>query len=201
MGSDRSTALEHSSGPAGRATFDAADLHRIAMDAHGPTDAAPTGGLDPRDGNRILAALPPDVFATLEPHIEARTLERGLKLHRPGEEILDLYFPVRCLISITVTMRDGRTAEVGVVGSQEMVGVNAFMGGRETTQTEYVVQIGGDAVRIPAGPLRAAFDGDQRVRDVFLRYTQAMIAQISQNTGCSSLHSLEQRYARWLLEC
>jgi CRP-like cAMP-binding protein len=36
---------------------------------------------------------------------------------------------------------------------------------------------------------------------VFLRYTQAYIAQLSQNVACNQLHQIEQRLARWLLEC
>jgi CRP-like cAMP-binding protein len=150
--------------------------------------------------NRLLANLPDDVYSALEPHLERHSFDRGKRLHMPGEPITDLYFPLDCLISVTVTMRDHRTAETGVVGSREMVGINAFMGGRETTQTEYVIQIAGDCIRMPAAPLLEAFDRDKRIRDLLLKYTQAMLAQVTQNAGCNSLHSMEQRYARWLLE-
>jgi CRP-like cAMP-binding protein len=153
-----------------------------------------------RPDNRLLAALPDPAYERIESHLEPLSLERGVVLHRPGEVIRDLYFPLDCLVSITVTMRDGRTAETGVVGRREVVGINAFMGGRETTQTEFVVQVPGDAVRVPAAPLRDEFNRNAELRAVLLKYTQAMIAQISQNAGCNSLHSLSQRYARWLLE-
>jgi len=156
--------------------------------------------LEHRSANYLLAALPREPFERLAPHLERHTLPHGVILHKPGEEITDLYFPLDCLISMVVTMRDGRTAETGVVGRREVVGINALMGGRETTQTEYVVQIAGDAVCVPAAVLREAFDGDQALRDVLLKYTQAVIAQISQNAACNRLHTLEQRYARWLLE-
>jgi len=151
-------------------------------------------------GNALLAALPADVYAQLEQHFEHHSLKRGVVLHRPGETIEDLYFPLTCLISVTVTMRDGRTAETGVVGSREMVGINAFMGGRETTQTEYVVQIAGDTLKMPTKPLRELFDRDIAVRNVLLKYTQAMLAQVTQNAACNGLHKIEQRFARWLLE-
>jgi CRP-like cAMP-binding protein len=156
--------------------------------------------LMPRQGNRLLSALPDDAWERIEGHLERLALDNGTVLHKRGEEIRDLYFPLDCLISITVKMRDNRIVETGVVGSREVVGINAFMGGRETTQTEYIVQIAGDAMRIDSAPLREAFDTDRRVRDVFLKLTQAMIAQISQTAACNSLHSLEKRYARWLLE-
>ena len=153
-----------------------------------------------RKTNRILAALPRDVFARLEPLFETLSLPRGRVLHKAGEVIRDLYFPIDCMISITVTMRSGKTAETGVIGNREVAGINAFMGGRETTQTEYETQIAGTAIRLPAVDLKNEFDSNRAVRDLLLKYTQAMLAQISQNVACNRLHTAEQRYARWLLE-
>jgi CRP-like cAMP-binding protein len=97
-------------------------------------------------------------------------------------------------------MADGRTTEAGAIGNREMVGINAFMGGKETNQTQYVMQIPGTAVWIAAEPLLEEFDRSKPLRDVLLRYTQAYIAQLSQNVACNRMHSLEQRMARWLLE-
>ena len=82
-----------------------------------------------------------------------------------------------------------------------MVGVNAFMGGRETNQTEYICQSPGAAVRMEAKPLLNEFDQVKAVRDIMLRYTEAYIAQISQNVACNRIHSIEQRPARRMLEC
>ncbi len=104
------------------------------------------------------------------------------------------------MISITTTMMDGATVEIGAIGSRELLGINAFMGGRETTHTEYVVQLSGDALKISAKPLRLEFDTNVEFRGVMLKYTQALIAQISQNAACNRLHNLENRCARWLLE-
>jgi CRP-like cAMP-binding protein len=151
-------------------------------------------------GNRLLDALPRDLYRALERSFERVSLRRGDVLHEPGSTIRYLYFPLTCIVSITVSTADGKTAEIGVVGSREMAGVNAFMGGSETTQTRYVVQIGGEAIKIRSRPLLEAFDRNKSVRDVLLRYTQAMIGQISQNAACNRLHDVSQRYARWLLE-
>lgn len=150
--------------------------------------------------NVLLDALPRDVLLSLEPGLERVTLERGAVLHEPGATIRYLYFPLTCLVTITVITEEGKTAQTGVAGNREMIGVNAFMGGMETTQTRHVVQIPGDAMKLAAEPLLAAFNQNQDVRDVLLRYTQALIAQISQNAACSRLHDVRQRYARWLLE-
>ena len=97
-------------------------------------------------------------------------------------------------------MSDGSTSETGIIGNRGVLGVNAFMGGRETTQTKYIVQIAGSAMKIDAQTLRSEFDRNKKLRDVLLPYTQALIAQISQTTACNRLHALEQRFARWLLE-
>jgi CRP-like cAMP-binding protein len=164
-------------------------------------DLAPrTGELLNAFHNRLLAVLPSDAYARIEPYSERMVLESGTVLHRPGAEIRDLYFPLNALISVTVTMRDGRTAQTGVVGSREVVGINAFMGGRETTQTEYIVQAAGDVIRVPAAPFLELFDSHKGVRDLLLKFTQAMLAQVTQNAACNGLHQIEQRYARWLLE-
>ena len=150
--------------------------------------------------NRLLSVLPRELYEKLGPKLKRVSLKRGVILHHPGETIKDLYFPIDCLLSITITMRDGSTAEAGMVGNREVIGVNAFMGGRETTQTEYIVQIAGSAIKVDAGALLEEFDRNKDLRDVLLRYTQALIAQISQTTACNSLHQLEQRLPRWLLE-
>jgi CRP-like cAMP-binding protein len=150
--------------------------------------------------NRLLASLCRELYEKLTPHLKQVSLQRGTILHHPGETIEDLYFPIDCLLSITITMRDGSTVETGMVGNREVCGVNAFMGGRETTQTEYIVQIAGSAIKIPAQPLQEEFDRNKKLRDLLLPYIQAMIAHISQTTACNRLHPIEQRLARWLLE-
>jgi len=151
-------------------------------------------------GNRLLTLLPPELYKKLAPNLKRVSLEQGIILHHPGETIESLYFPTDCLLSITVTMNDGSTSEAGLIGNREVLGVNAFMGGRETTQTEYIVQMAGSAIKVDAQLLLEEFDCNKELRDVMLRCTQALIAQISQTTGCNSLHNLDQRLARWLLE-
>src|SRR5436190_20626510 len=96
--------------------------------------------------NLLFAALPQDVRDRLGRHMRIVDLTHGEVLHRPNQAIDTVYFPLDCLISITVTLEEGNTIEAGAVGSREMVGVNAFMGGRETNQTEYVCQIPGTAL-------------------------------------------------------
>jgi CRP-like cAMP-binding protein len=99
--------------------------------------------------NRLLEALPVASRARLINQLEEVSLQQGEVLHRPGEPIEYVYFPLSCLLSITITMQNGATAETGLVGNCGMIGINAFMEGSATTQTTYVVQIAGQAVRLP----------------------------------------------------
>jgi CRP-like cAMP-binding protein len=150
--------------------------------------------------NLLLDRLPNQVRDRVEKESLRVSLLRGQIIHKPGDNIRYLYFPTTCMISVTVTMRDGRTVEAGAIGSREVVGINAFMGGREVTQTEYIVQLPGDAIRIGVNPMKLEFDRNTEMRDLMLKYTQAFIAQISQNVACNRLHEIDQRFARWLLE-
>jgi CRP-like cAMP-binding protein len=151
--------------------------------------------------NLLLAALPTEVRERLAKHWQIVDLKHGEILHRQGQEIESVYFPRDCLISVTITMKEARTAEAGIVGSREMAGLNAFMGGRQTNQTEYVCQSPGTAIKVGAEPFLDEFNNDEHVRDVMLKFTQAYIAQLSQNVACNRLHSIEQRLPRWMLEC
>jgi CRP-like cAMP-binding protein len=151
-------------------------------------------------GNKLLDHLPADVVERLMPDLERVELELHTVVHHPGEDIKHLYFPLNCLISITITMSEGRTVEAGAAGCREVIGINAFMGGRETTQTEYITQIAGTALKIAAAPLKIEFDRNTELRSKLLKYTQAMIAQISQNVGCNRIHTVDERCSRWLLE-
>jgi CRP-like cAMP-binding protein len=152
------------------------------------------------NANRLLWSFPPEIRDRLLHRMQTVRLEQHEVLQRPNTLIEYVYFPLDCLISITVTMRNGDTSDAGLVGSREMVGINAFMGGAESTQTTYVAQVPGAAIRIAAEPLVQEFNRSQPLRDVLLRYTQAYLAQLSQNVACNRQHRIEERLARWLLE-
>ncbi|GAB4535014.1 MAG: Crp/Fnr family transcriptional regulator [Pleurocapsa sp.] len=150
--------------------------------------------------NHLLKILPKKTYCKLLPHLKLVHFRQGQILHLPGEIIQQVYFPLDCVLSITLTMNDTTTVEVGVIGNRELLGINAVMGNRETTQTEYIVQVSGTALQISASVMRETFNQDRLFRDLILRYNQAFIAQISQTTACNRLHLLEQRLSRWLLE-
>ncbi|MEP0917201.1 Crp/Fnr family transcriptional regulator [Leptolyngbya sp. DQ-M1] len=150
--------------------------------------------------NQILATLSAEVFDRLAPHLQPVSLEQGKVIYRPGDSVSHLYFPIDSLFSVTITMKNGAVAEVGMAGSRDVVGIHACLGSREAAQTDVFVQVAGNAMKIEAQVMRQEFNRNDELRDVLLRYTQVFLAQVSQTAACNALHPLEQRLCRWLLE-
>jgi hypothetical protein len=106
--------------------------------------------------NTLLAALQPEEYEYLLPALEPVTLSLGGIIYQPGGHLDYLYFPVTAIVSLVYTMEDGATVEMGLVGKDGVVGIALFMGG-ETTPNRGIVQIAGDAYRLPAKVLKAEF--------------------------------------------
>ena len=115
-----------------------------------------------------------------------------------GGPIEHVYFPQNCLISIHTRMSDGMAVEIAAVGREGLVGLPVFLGGEQTPSTAFC-QIPGRSIRIAAPAFRAAARLSPAFDAVLLRYTQALLTQVSQSVACNRAHSIEQRCARWLL--
>jgi CRP-like cAMP-binding protein len=148
--------------------------------------------------NRLLAALPADAFERLSAHLESISFVLGEVVYESGGPMRYVYFPTTSHISLLYTMIDGSTAEMGLVGNEGVVGIALFMGG-ETTPNRAMVQGAGSAFRMKAKAMLAEFKRGGEFQHLLLRYTQALITQISQTAVCNRLHSVEQRLCRWLL--
>ncbi len=149
--------------------------------------------------NRLLAALPDAEFQRLVPNLEQVSLAPGEVLYEAGENIRHAYFLNRnTLASVISTMEDGAGIEACVVGSEGLVGIQAFLRA-DATPARIVVQAAGSAVRIRAELLREEFNRGGMLQDLLLRYTHALVAQISQTAACNHLHTVEERLSRWLL--
>jgi CRP-like cAMP-binding protein len=152
------------------------------------------------DRNFLLRSLPPAERELLLPHLEPVTFLLGKIVYEPGERVDYCYFPTNSAVSLLYTMQDGSTAEMGLVGNDGVTGVAVFLGG-ESTCSRAVVAVAGDAFRLPAKRLQQEFAHPGPLQRSLLRYTQALITQVSQNAVCNRLHSVEQRLCRWLLLC
>jgi CRP-like cAMP-binding protein len=138
------------------------------------------------DYQRLLAVLRPVRLA-------ARQV-----LYRPDEVGRYIFFPRSGLISLIVTLEDGRAVETGFVGYEGVVGLYAFFGAERATY-EAIVQAPGDALQLGAGVFREETRRNAALAELLLRYTQLVLTQTAQLAACNGLHSVEQRCARWLL--
>ncbi|MDB9529114.1 Crp/Fnr family transcriptional regulator [Oscillatoria sp. CS-180] len=150
-------------------------------------------------GNRLLALLPDEIYHRLAPNFTKVQLELGQVLYEPTEPMDKVYFPSRSMVSLVQVMENGATIEAAVVGSDGMVGYPVYLGGNYSA-SRAVVQISGWAIALSASVLKAEFNRSEALQSVLLRYTQALIAQISQNAACNRFHPVEERLARWLLQ-
>jgi len=153
--------------------------------------------IDPSE-NRLLAALPQEEFERLMPGFQQTSFGLGDVLYEFGGRLDYVYFPTTSIVSLLYTMENGATAEMGLTGNDGVVGIALFMGG-ETMPNRAVVQSAGDAVRMKAKVLQEEFKVGGQFQRLLLRYTQALITQISQTAVCNRLHSVEQQLCRWLL--
>jgi CRP-like cAMP-binding protein len=148
--------------------------------------------------NIILLSLSDDDYSSLRPHLEYVNLPNHLVLHQAGAKLEFVYFPNRGLISLVVVMKDGKTAEAGIVGNEGFTGTLAVVGlGRSTLQA--VVQITGDGFRVEVGALQDILESTPHLQMILSRYTAIRGMQVAQTAACNRLHDIEQRLARWLL--
>lgn len=148
--------------------------------------------------NQILAALPPAEYARLLPCLEIAELKLGKVLYEPGVPMTHAYFPVSGIISLLYVMHSGASAEIAITGNEGLVGVSLFMGGESTT-SRAVAQNAGVSYRLEANVLRREFSRGGPLQYLVLRYTQALMAQMTQTAACNRHHTLDQQLCRWLL--
>jgi len=148
--------------------------------------------------NHLLAALPTADFERLDEHLELVPMPIGKMLYEPNEQLQYAYFPTTCIVSLHYVMESGASAETAGVGNEGIVGVSLFMGGN-TTSSSAVVQTGGYAYRLDRRLLKQEFDRGEILQKLLLRYTQALMTQMTQTSVCNRHHSIEQQLCRWLL--
>jgi CRP-like cAMP-binding protein len=148
--------------------------------------------------NELLSALVNKQYEHLVPHLQRVDLALGDVIYTMGRTIDHVYFPENSAISLLATLANGATTEVGLVGREGMVGLTVFLGGALTPERA-IVQLAGTALRLKASVLREELQVGSSLHLLLLRYTRSFIALMSQSVVCSQHHSLDQRFARWLL--
>lgn len=148
--------------------------------------------------NYLLASLKDDDLERMIPKLSVVDFELGAVLYEAGDKMDFAYFPTTAIVSLLYIMESGSTAEIGVIGNDGIVGLSLVLGG-ETTTNRAVVQSAGTALKIRAADLKAEFKLGNELHHLLLRYTQALMTQISQTAVCNRLHPIEEQLCRWLL--
>jgi CRP-like cAMP-binding protein len=149
-------------------------------------------------GNKILLAISDSDYRSLRPHLEYVSLPNHLVLHEAGAKIESAYFPNQGMISLVVVMKDGKTAEAGIVGNEGFTGTLAAVGLSRST-LHAVVQVTGDGFRVEVGALQKTLESAPHLQRILSRYAAVRGMQVAQTAACNRLHDIEQRLARWLL--
>jgi CRP-like cAMP-binding protein len=146
----------------------------------------------------LLLSISDSDYSSLRPHLEYVSLPNHLVLHEAGGKLEFAYFPNRGLISLVVVMKDGRTAEAGIVGNEGFTGTLAAVG-LSRSPLHAVVQITGDGFRVEVGALQNTLESAPHLQLMLSRYAAIRSMQVSQTAACNRLHDIGQRLARWLL--
>ena len=153
--------------------------------------------IDPNE-NALLKALPEATKQRLFPQLKIIKLPLGKVIYEAGQNLENVYFPIDSIVSLLNVLEDGASAEISVVGNEGLVGIAVFMGG-ESTINRAIVQSAGRAYKLSASILFDEFNDNQNLRELLLRYTQALMAQMAQTAICNRHHSIDQQLCRWLL--
>jgi CRP-like cAMP-binding protein len=148
--------------------------------------------------NIILLSISDCDYSSLRPNLEYVTLPNHRVLHEGGGKLDFAYFPNRGLISLVVVMKDGKSAEAGIVGNEGFTGTPAAVG-LSRSPLQAVVQITGDGFRVEVGALRNTLESNPRLQLILSRYAVVQGMQVAQTAACNRLHDIKQRLARWLL--
>jgi CRP-like cAMP-binding protein len=153
----------------------------------------------PFSRNLLLRSLPGEERRRLSGQMEAVELARGAVLFEPGDDVTHVTFPLDgTVVTLLVTMREGRTIETATVGREGAIG-GVVSQGYLPAFNRAVVQIGGPALRVGAGRLQAAKQTSLPLRNALTRYADCLLAQVLQSVACNAVHPIEQRCAKWLL--
>ena len=148
--------------------------------------------------NQLLRSVPAEQFERWKPHLQLVDLPLGHSVYEAGMPLTHVYFPLTAIVSLLFVLEDGHSAEISVVGNEGVVGISLFMGG-ESTPSRAVVQSAGRGYRLSSHAIKEAFGRNGPVMHLMLRYTQALITQMTQTAVCNRHHTLDKQLCRWLL--
>jgi CRP-like cAMP-binding protein len=148
--------------------------------------------------NKVLLAMPDNEYELMRPDLTYIDLQHHLSLHEPTQKVEFVYFPNQGMVSQVVVTKDGRTVEVGVVGSEGYVGAGLAIGLSRSSVRE-IVQIAGDGFKMMGNALERILRFAPQLQVILNRHSGLQGMQVAQTAACNRLHDIQQRLARWLL--
>jgi CRP-like cAMP-binding protein len=152
-----------------------------------------------RPANKLLASLPDDDFARLQPQLQTIPVKLKYVFHASGAPLREVFFPNGGVASITTVMHDGRVVETATVGKEGMVGMEAFWGAERTTGQTMMQVSDTSAERLSVSAFKAELDRRGALYNAVQRYSQALMVLMMHSTACMALHQIQERCCRWLL--
>ncbi|MDO8888202.1 MAG: Crp/Fnr family transcriptional regulator [Hydrogenophaga sp.] len=149
-------------------------------------------------GNLLLEALPAADWEHWSDALQLVEMPRGQVLYESGCNMSHVHFPTSSIVSLLHQTASGACAEVATVGNDGVVGVPLLMGGL-STNGRAVVQSAGLGYRLPREVVVDAFNAGGEAMQLLLRYTQALLTQVSQTALCNRHHAVEQQVCRLIL--
>jgi CRP-like cAMP-binding protein len=172
--------------------------HRVISVGNQGTCMAKSSRRSGHRANQLLAALEPEDFAVLEPHLETVRLVKGTVVYETGDRMPFVYFPQDAVVSLVTVLADGKTVEMAVLGREALFGLTSALATYRSLG-RYVVQVTGTASSLDTAALRRVFEVRPAVRELCLQFVEALLAQALQSMACNTVHSVEARCCRWIL--
>jgi len=157
-----------------------------------------SGAGERNDVNRLLDELPRKERHRAMQQCEPVDLVMGAVLCEPDEPLRHVYFPLTGVISLVTKVGGHKPLELGLIGSEGMLGVTVVLGVARAPQRA-VVQGAGTALRMSQPQLALELSKNPHLTCLLNRYLYGWVVQLSQNAACNSFHEVEARLARWLL--
>lgn len=151
-----------------------------------------------RVANRLLAALPGKDYLRLLENCKHVELTFGDLLCEPGDRIRHVYFPVEGFVSLAAPVNGHASMEVGLIGSEGMLGIPLILG-IDVSPLRALVRGSGAALQLDARSFRHQLGQSRALQRGLNRYLYALMAQFAQTVACTRFHLLDARLARWLL--
>jgi CRP-like cAMP-binding protein len=148
--------------------------------------------------NHLLASMSENEWHRVEPDMEPVDFSLNQVLYEPGKTPAYMYFPTTAIVSLLYMTENGDSSEVAVIGNDGVVGISLLLSGSDTPN-QALVQCAGKGYRMHAQAAKTAINRDGHMLNILLRYSQAMITQMTQTAVCNRHHSIDQQLCRRLL--